>query len=173
MNQKPFESPSVARSRRILIPMGTGVLGAALLSGLYLGIVSLAESPAHALELFWEDKALVIPILSGFGVQVGLFTLLKKGLYLPVRIPSGGATMTAGGGMSTVAMVACCAHHVADVLPVLGLTAAATFLANWKVPFMVLGLLTNVIGIAVMLRVIQKERRHAFLYAAPVSAEAA
>jgi hypothetical protein len=58
-------------------------------------------------------------------------------------------------------MAACCAHHVAEALPLLGLTAAAAFLAQWKIPFMVAGLLTNLAGIAVMLRVIFKERQHA------------
>jgi len=47
------------------------------------------------------------------------------------------------------------------VLPLVGLTAAATFLANWKTPFMIVGLLTNLIGIGVMLYVIYKERRRA------------
>jgi hypothetical protein len=138
-----------------------------VLAGLYLGIVSLAESPAHALDLFWQDKAFVIPIILGFGVQVGLYTLLKKGLTRPLHAPAGGATTAAGGGMSTVAMVACCAHHVADVLPLLGLTAAATLLANWKIPFMVAGLLSNVIGIAIMLRTVLRERRRAVAHITP------
>lgn len=132
-------------------------MGAALLTGVYLGIVALAESPAHALNLFWEDRALVIPILLGFGVQVGLFTYLKQSLPAASRA-AGGAT-AAGGGMSTIAMVACCAHHVAEVLPLVGLTAAATFLANWKVPFMVAGLSTNLIGIAFMIHEILRARR--------------
>ena len=144
-----------------LLPLGVGLMGALMLSGVYLGIVSLAESPAHALELFWQDKALAVPIILGFGVQVGLYTLLRQGAFVSTHGPAGGATTTAGGGISTVAMVACCAHHVTDVLPVLGLTAAATFLANWKVPFMVVGLLTNLVGISVMLRILIKERRHA------------
>lgn len=142
--------------KRILLPLGTSVLGAFLLTGLYLGIVSLAESPAHALDLFWEDKTFVIPIILGFGIQVGLYTFLKKGLYMPLHAPAGRVTTVAGGGMSTVAMVACCAHHVADVLPLVGLTAAATFLANWKIPFMVVGLATNLIGIMVMFYIIRK-----------------
>lgn len=156
--------------KRVLLPLGAGVLGAIFLTGVYLGIVSLAESPQHALELFWQDKVFVIPILLGFGTQVGLYTLLKKGLYLPIRVPAGGATTAAGGGMSTMAMVACCAHHVADVLPLVGLTAAATFLANWKIPFMVVGLLTNLIGIAVMLREILKARRHAMAHLSSLEA---
>ena len=157
-------------ARRILLPLGAGVLGAIFLTGVYLGIVSLAETPEHALDLFWQDKAFVIPILLGFGTQVGLYTLLRKGLYLPLHIPAGGATTAAGGGVSTMAMVACCAHHVADVLPLVGLTAAATFLANWKIPFMVVGLLTNLIGIAVMLREILKARRRAVTHRSSLEA---
>ena len=157
-------------AKRVLLPLGAGVLGAVFLTGVYLGIVSLAESPKHALDLFWQDRAFVISILLGFGTQVGLYTLLKKGLYMPLHVPTGGATTAAGGGMSTMAMVACCAHHVADVLPLVGLTAAATFLANWKIPFMVVGLLTNLIGIAVMLREIVRARRHAVAHLSTLEA---
>ncbi len=163
--------PSLAK--RILLPLGAGVLGAIFLTGVYLGIVSLAESPKHALDLFWQDKAFVISIILGFGTQVGLYTLLKKGLYMPLHVPAGGATTAAGGGMSTMAMVACCAHHVADAaaaVPLVGLTAAATFLASWKIPFMVVGLLTNLIGIAIMLREILKARRHAIAHLSSLEA---
>src|SRR3972149_3972010 len=137
-------------TRYTLVPIAAGLLGALFLSGVYLGLVSLAESPQHALDLFWEDRLFVVPILVGFGVQAGLFTRLKLGN--PGPAPAAGATPAAGGGMSTAAMVACCAHHVADVLPILGLSAAAAFLAQWKVPFLPVGLLTNLVGIAIMLR---------------------
>lgn len=43
-------------TRRIVLPLSAGVLGMAALMAVYLSIVSLAESPARALELFWEDK---------------------------------------------------------------------------------------------------------------------
>jgi hypothetical protein len=65
----------------------------------------------------------------------------------------------AGGGTSTVAMVACCAHHVTDVLPLLGLSAAAAFLAEYRIPFMLVGLVTNLIGIGVMVYLIIRQRR--------------
>lgn len=155
-----------------MLPLSAGLLGMLLQMALYVGIVSLAESPARAFELFWEDKLLVIPIMLGFGAQVGLYTLLKKGLYLPLHSPASGATTAAGGGISTMAMVACCAHRVADVLPLLGLTAAATFLANWKVPFLVVGLISNFIGIALMLRVIYQARRRALTSTLSASTEA-
>jgi hypothetical protein len=58
-------------------------------------------------------------------------------------------------------MVACCAHHVTDVLPILGMTAAATFLARYRIPFMLLGLGTTVAGILFMLAILYQARRKA------------
>src|SRR3990172_3409564 len=111
----------MSKKRIILLPVGTGTLGALFLTILYLGIVSLAESTTHALELFWEDRLIVIPIILGFGVQVGLYTILKKQLFVPMTSTGPSTALTGvSGATSTVAMVACCAHHVADVLPLLG-----------------------------------------------------
>ena len=67
--------------------------------------------------------------------------------------------MGASGTSSTVAMVACCAHHVTDVLPILGLTAAATFLAKYRLLFMGVGLGTTLLGISYMVHLILRERR--------------
>ena len=150
----------MSKSKRILFPVGAGLLGALFLTGLYFGIVSWAESPEHALEFFWQDRWIVIPIILGFGVQVALYVVLKKRLFVPVASvgPSGMLT-GAGGTTSTIAMVACCAHHVTDVLPILGLTAAATFLAQYRTAFMLVGLGTTMVGIGVMLAILFKERR--------------
>ncbi|HSB90247.1 MAG TPA: hypothetical protein VLD63_09510 [Anaerolineales bacterium] len=145
-------------SRRVWIPLAAGLFGSFLLAGVYLGIVSLAESPAHALDLFWQDRLFVAPILVGFGVQAGLFARLK--LATGVRTVTGGVTSVAGGGLSTAAMAACCAHHVTDVLPLLGLSAAAAFLAEWKTPFLIVGLLTNLAGIALMARELRRVTQH-------------
>jgi hypothetical protein len=56
-------------------------------------------------------------------------------------------------------MVACCLHHVTDVLPVLGLSAAATFLTRYQRPFMLASLGVNLIGILVMLFILYRERK--------------
>jgi hypothetical protein len=152
----------MTRRKRIAWPIAAGFLGSGGLTLLYFGIVSLAESPAHALELFWDDRWIVLPIILGFGVQAALYTILKKRLFLPVANTGPSTALTgASGGMSTMAMVACCAHHVADVLPILGLTAAATFLAQYRLAFMVVGLSTTLLGILVMLFILWKERHNA------------
>lgn len=150
---------------RFLIPLGAGLAGAIFLTSLYFGIVSWAESPRHALDLFWQERWIVIPIILGFGVQVALYIILKKRLFIPSGLatmagasPSGALT-GAGGATSTAAMVACCAHHVTDVLPIVGLTAAATFLAEYQTLFMLVGLGTTMVGIAIMLFILIRERR--------------
>lgn len=150
----------MTRAQRILWPLGAGFVGVLFLSGLYFGLVSWAESPQHAIQLFWDERWIVTPIILGFGVQAALYTILKKRLFVPVdQTGPSGAIMGVGGTTSTVAMVACCAHHVADVLPILGLTAAATFLAKYQTTFMWVGLGTTLIGIVVMLLILFRERR--------------
>ena len=157
-------------TKRILWPLGAGVLGAGLLTILYFGIVSWAESPQHAIELFWEDRWIVTPIILGFGIQSALYIILKKGLFVPITHPGpSGALTGAGGSMSTAAMVACCAHHVTDVLPILGLTAAATFLAEYRIAFMLVGLGTTVLGIVFMAVTLFKERQKALQIAVPTA----
>jgi hypothetical protein len=156
----------MTRSKRILWPLGAGLAGILFLSGLYFGLVSWAESSQHAVQLFWDERWIIIPIILGFGVQVALYTILKKRLFIPIVSTGSSGPMTpatgmmgAGGTTSTVAMVACCAHHVTDVLPILGLTAAATFLAEYQTVFMLVGLGTTLIGIIVMFVILFRERR--------------
>ncbi|MFU8772754.1 MAG: hypothetical protein ACNA8H_10090 [Anaerolineales bacterium] len=148
--------------RRMLLPLAAGLLGALFITTIYFGLVSWAESPQHAWELFWQERWLVVPIILGFGIQVSLYTILKKRLFAPAvsSAPSGVIT-GAGGATSTVAMVACCAHHVTDVLPILGMTAAATFLASYQTTFMLVGLSVTWIGIAIMTTILFKERQKA------------
>jgi Cu+-exporting ATPase len=116
----------------------------------YLTIVGLSQGWSQAVQILRQDAYLVAPITLSFGVQVGLYTYLRA--IVRARSRSGGAMAGASGATSTAAMVACCAHRVADLLPFLGLSAAAGFLAAYKVPFMVFGLAVSLTGIAVILR---------------------
>lgn len=150
----------MSNRRRILFPIAAGLVGSIFLTGLYLGIVSWAESPEHAIDFLWQDRWIVFPILLGFGLQVALYVILKKRLFIPVSSAGPSGMMTsASGATSTIAMAACCAHHITDVLPLVGLTAAATLLAEYRTAFMLIGLGTTLIGIAVMLAILVKERR--------------
>ena len=143
-----------APSRLIwLLPIATGVVGAVALTALYLGVVSIAGGSEHALGLLWEDRLYVAPILLGFGTQAGLYARLR---LLARRARAQGAMTAAGGGVSTAGMIACCAHHLADLLPILGLSAAAAVLASWKIPLLVVGLTTNLAGITLAVRALRR-----------------
>jgi hypothetical protein len=152
----------MSKFKRILLPIGAGLAGSIFLTGLYLALVSWAENFQHAVAYLWQDRWIVAPIILGFGVQTALYIILKKRLFLPVADVGPSGMMTgASGATSTIAMAACCAHHVTDVLPILGLTAAATFLAEYRTAFMLVGLGTTLIGIIVMIAILYKERRKA------------
>ena len=142
------------------LPFGAGAVAGLLLVGLYLGIVTWAQGLGHARELLWNDRYFVAAIAGGFGVQVGLFVHVRR---LVARRAAGSAAgvTAAGTGTSTVAMVACCAHHVADALPVLGLSGAAIFLNDYRIPLMASGLAVNALGVAFMLRLVVTNTRRA------------
>ncbi|MBI4234344.1 MAG: hypothetical protein HY686_07885 [Chloroflexi bacterium] len=148
-----------ATLRRIL-PVLVGLSGAGILILLYLGIVTWAQGWAHALELLSKDRAFVAAIAVGFGVQLGLYSYLRLVVHHAVRLAMPTAATGVGTGASSAAMVACCLHHVTDVLPVVGLSGAAIFLNEYRIPFMVAGLVVNAVGVAVMLRMVQQGQAH-------------
>jgi Cu+-exporting ATPase len=154
---------TLPRARRpagaIAVPLSFGTGAAVVLLGLYIVIVGLAQGWMSALQLLGQDAYLVGPITASFGVQVALYTHLRR--LVKARTRGAGAITGASGGTSTAAMVACCAHRVADLLPILGLSAVAGFLAAWKVPFMIVGLTFSIGGIILILRrTIQYKKRH-------------
>jgi hypothetical protein len=146
--------------KRYFIPLLAFLLGSALIASFYLGILTWLQSWDYASSQFIRDRWYVIPIILGFGVQAALYSVLRFRLFIPITSMHGtGNVMGASGGTSATAMVACCIHHVADVLPILGLSAAASFLTRYQRPFMLIGLAMNLIGIGIMLFVLYRERR--------------
>jgi len=137
-------------SRRVAVAASLGVLGALALVGLYLGIVSWAQGSEHAFELLWDDRLFVGLISAGFGTQVGLFAyvrMLRRSMARESLALAGAGTAT-----SSVSMIACCAHHLTDVLPVIGLSGLAIALNDFRTPLMLVGIAVNLAGIAVMIR---------------------
>jgi hypothetical protein len=140
----------------LLRPVVFGVLAALALLVFYLGVITLAQGWGHALQQLGDDLPFVGAIAVGFGTQVGLFAYLR-GLH--ARASAGG--VAASTGTSTAAMLACCAHHLVDVAPVLGLSGAAIFLNAYKTPLLWLGIVMNLIGILYLSRKIHQARKDA------------
>ena len=138
----------------VIKPIIFGILGGLSLLSIYFIILSLANSFSHAIEQFVDFWYWIILLVIGFGIQVGLYTFIRASLKAK-QMASATAEVTTAGGLSTGAMIACCAHHSTDVLPILGLSAAALFLSQFQTLFMVIGVLSNLIGINLMLKIIQ------------------
>lgn len=146
--------------RRILIPIAAFLTGSALIAAIYFGILTWAQGTDAVPNIFLPNRWYVIPIWITFGIQAALYSILRFRLFVPIGSTNhAGTLMGTSGGTSVTAMVACCIHHVTDVLPVLGLSAAATFLTRYQRPFMLVGLGMNIVGILVMLIVLYREYR--------------
>ncbi len=128
-------------------PIIAGAVGFIGLLLFYFLILSLLNSPAHAFTEFESMWYWILLLSLGFGVQVGLF------VYAHSRAVGG---VAASGGVSGLAMVACCAHHLTDVLPLIGLAAFTVFLVRYQTAFIVLGLASNAVGIAFIMREMKK-----------------
>jgi hypothetical protein len=146
--------------RRSLISTVVFLLGSTLIAGIYFGILTWAQGWNAASSIFLSKRWYVVPIWITFGIQTALYSILRFRLFFPTAISGhSGALMGTSGGTSITAMAACCIHHVTDVLPILGLSAAATFLTRYQRSFMLIGLGMNLLGIAVMLTVLYREYR--------------
>ena len=146
--------------KRLLTPLAAFGLGSVFIASFYIGILTWAQGWDYASSQFVRDRLYVIPIILGFGVQAALYSILRFRLFIPITSTAhAGTIMGTSGGTSATAMVACCIHHVTDVLPILGLSAAASFLTRYQRPFMLIGLAMNLIGIGLMLFVLYREKR--------------
>lgn len=136
------------------MPPLAGLGGAAGLLIIYFGVLGLSESLGYAAYQFSEMWYWLLLLAAGFGTQVGLHVHIKRALHKKNAAATAG--VAASGGVSTLAMVACCAHHLADILPILGLSAAAVFLVQYQLPLILFGVFSNLAGVIMMLKIIQK-----------------
>src|SRR3989344_7581178 len=94
---------------------------------------------------------LLIPLVLGFGVQIGLYTYLRH-LNAICSI-----TSMAGGGVSSISMILCCSHYLVNFLPFISLSFA-TFLTRYTFYILLFGVVANIFGIIFMLNKIRKIR---------------
>jgi hypothetical protein len=145
-------STTPIRPRSVAAGLAAGIA----LLGLYLAIISLAQGVTHAFEQLAADATFAGLITAGFGTQVALFVELRA---VDRQHRAVAAVTAAGTGTSVAAMLACCAHHLADLLPLVGLSAAAVFLNAYKSPLLLVGIGMNLIGIMVIARQLRRARR--------------
>lgn len=127
-----------------------GVLS--LSSFYYLLLALVANDLRHPIDQFFLTGPWMGILVIGFGIQLGLLWLMRHGVRFSLqekndaKVAAGTSTVASG-----TAMVACCAHHIIDVLPILGVSTMALFLTEYQTQFLLFGVLANLMGILMML----------------------
>ena len=137
--------------RRPLLFGLIGFLGLVFFYFLVMGLLS--RSLTATLLQFKELWFWILSLSLGFGIQVALYTKLR--LMITHHHDDRGI-LVVSGSTSSAGMVACCAHHLVDVLPLICLSALSVFLVRYQVFILASSLLINILGIFVMIRNIRK-----------------
>lgn len=133
-----------------------GFMGGISLLLFYFLTLIFANSLSHAISQFLQIWYWVLILAAGFGSQIGLYSHIQNEIKETEEKKAASREIAASGGVSAVSMIACCAHHLIDVLPILGLSALFLFFAEYQMFFIILGVGTNALGIIFMLEIIKK-----------------
>lgn len=149
---------SEAAQLTFIKPIQFGASAIVLLLVIYFGVVGLISGTSFALDQFAKFWYFIVPLALGFGIQVGLYTHLKN---LVGQHGASGKVVAVSGTTSTAAMVSCCAHYLANILPILGVTGFLTIVAEYQIELFWLGLVFNAAGILyVAVMIIKATKEH-------------
>jgi len=127
----------------------TGMLGLSTVYAILLTLVT--KDLRHPIDQFLALQPWMTLLILGFGVQTGLFWLMKKGVHFNIHQKQDAKlAVGTGSAMSGMAMVACCAHHLVEALPILGFSAAALFFSEYQRELLAMGIFANLTGIGFM-----------------------
>jgi Cu+-exporting ATPase len=127
-----------------LRPLAIGALATLAMLGIYFGVLILVSGWDFTVSEFSKFWYYVVPLTLGFGTQMGLYVYLRQRL---AHHHTGGKIVVASGATSTGAMLACCTHYLANILPVIGAAGAVTLVAQYQVELFWVGLAFNLAGI--------------------------
>ncbi len=124
-----------------------GILAILIVVGINLIVLSILDFPSMALDIIGKYWFLLILLIGGFGAQVGLFS------YFHSLNTINCSTTVASGGISAISMIMCCSHYLLNILPFLGSVigiSAFTSLSSYTLYFLLIGIFSNLIGIAII-----------------------
>ncbi len=142
--------------KTVIKPLIGGAIATLALIAAYFAIVSLISGFAFAESQFAEFWFYFVGLALGFGIQIGLYLHLKQ----VIHGASGGPVVAVTGTTSTAAMVACCAHYLVNILPILGVSAFASFVGEYQVQFFWVGIAFNLAGIVYISSRVIKVRKN-------------
>ena len=131
--------------KNILKSLSYGILAAFMLFAVYFVILTLVSGWAFAQDQFSTYWYFIVTLAVGFGIQIALYNHIRN----LVRGGRGiGKIVGVSGTTSTAAMISCCAHYLVNLVPIIGVTGAITFIAQYQTELFWIGILFNLGGIA-------------------------
>ena len=142
----------------IVRPLRFGAGALVLMFAIYFGVVGLISGMDFAISEFAKYWYFFVPLALCFGIQVGLFVYLKA---IVGQHGISGKVVAVSGTTSTAAMVSCCAHYLANIVPLLGIAGFFTVVAEYQVELFWVGLAFNAAGLLyVTSKVINAYKEH-------------
>jgi Cu+-exporting ATPase len=136
---------------------GISILASGLLLGVYFGVLTLVsgwEFTLHQFATFWP---FVVTLAAGFGIQAGLYVYLRR---ITRHGDATGKVAAVSGGTSTAAMISCCTHYLANVVPMLGATGVVALVGQYQVQLFWVGLTFNLAGVLYISSKVLQASRH-------------
>jgi protein-S-isoprenylcysteine O-methyltransferase Ste14 len=125
------------------------------LLSIYMIVLTIGNSLNHAfLEIIKWWPFLTIQLL-GFGLQASMYLYMRERQKM-MTWNGQVSPMAMSSGVSATTMVACCLHHVTELLPIVSFSAATLLLSSYQYVFMSVGVLSNILGVVIMLIQMQK-----------------
>lgn len=121
-----------------------GLLASVLLFIFYFTVLTLISGWYFAQNQFNAYWYFIVSLTVGFGIQIALYQYIKNLVHDGRGM---GKVVGVSGAASTAAMISCCAHYLANLLPILGAVGIVTFAAQYQVQLFWVGLLFNLGGI--------------------------
>ena len=132
----------------ILRSITRGLFSSFILLGVYFGVVTLISGWNFAQSQFSQFWYFLVSLALGFGIQIGLYSHLQN----LIRDSSSRRMLAVTGTTSTIAMISCCAHYLANILPIIAIGSIAGFIGQYQVEFFWIGLIFNFGGIIFIVR---------------------
>jgi Cu+-exporting ATPase len=125
-------------------PASLGLAAALALLAFYGAVLTLLGGWPFTREQFAAYWPYILALAVGFGVQVALYVHLRR----MVRGPCAhGKVIAVSGSASAAAMVSCCTHYLANLLPIVGAAGVRTIVAQFQVQLLWIGLVVSAAGI--------------------------
>lgn len=147
-------------------PVIYGLIGAIAIAAIfYLAQAIGMRSFSGPLYFFQARWYFISPLIISFALQVGLWKAIKQlaqqhaGGHASPESDAGAGMVAGSGSVSTGAMIACCMHNFAALLPVLGISGIAIFFSTYQSQVFLISITLSLGGLIYMINKYLKTKR--------------